>query len=179
MSVATEFPPVVYVPPAARRPGERTATVLAFRARVESGAEAGPARAASLPAASLRAAAEAVPQLYPVLPAPARRSTAGRTDPATRAVAVRLTRRGYAVAGLLVVALTVGLVWLAHASAISAAPPAVKPPAVVTVNAGDTLWSIASRVAPQRDPRAVVAELQRVNHLSDPLLRPGQQLRTR
>ena len=174
MSVAAEFPPVVSIPPAARRPGERTATVLAFRARVEPGPEAGRPRAASL-----REAAGSVPQLYPVLPARAQPSATERTNLAARTAPVRLTRRGYAVVGLLVVALTVGLVWLAHASAISAAPPAVKPPAVVTVNAGDTLWSIASRVAPRRDPRAVVAELKRVNHLSDPVLQPGQQLRTR
>jgi LysM repeat protein len=49
----------------------------------------------------------------------------------------------------------------------------------VTVSEGDTLWSIASHIAPQRDPRTVVATLERINHLTDPLLQPGQVLRTR
>ena len=47
------------------------------------------------------------------------------------------------------------------------------------VSAGDTLWSIASRVAPERDPRAEVATLQKLNHLASANLMPGQQLRTR
>ena len=34
-----------------------------------------------------------------------------------------------------------------------------------TVQAGDTLWSIARRVAPGRDPRAVVDQLIADNHL--------------
>jgi len=46
------------------------------------------------------------------------------------------------------------------------------------VNDGDTLWSIASQIAPQRDPRAVVATLERVNHLTGSILLPGQRLRT-
>ena len=47
------------------------------------------------------------------------------------------------------------------------------------VGAGDSLWSIAARIAPQRDPRAEVADLQRVNHLASTDLTPGQILRTR
>ena len=176
MSVAAEFPPVVYVPvpmpSPARRPGVRTAKVLAFRPPAESGSVA-----VATPPASLREAANGVPRFYPVRPAPARPRPLERTSAGV--MPVRLTRRGYVVAGVLALALIVGLVWLAHASAGTAAPPAANPPAVVTVDPGDTLWSIASRVAPQRDPRAVVAELERVNHLSSPILQPGQRLRTR
>jgi hypothetical protein len=40
------------------------------------------------------------------------------------------------------------------------------------------LWSIATQVAPSRDPRAEVAELQRVNHLDGVELAAGQLLRT-
>jgi Tfp pilus assembly protein FimV len=89
---------------------------------------------------------------------------------------VRLTRRGVAVLTLAVLALGIGLVWLAKASAPQAATPPAGPQ-VVTVQAGDTLWSIASRVAPQRDPRAEVAALQRRNHLAGVDLVPGQVLR--
>jgi LysM repeat protein len=49
----------------------------------------------------------------------------------------------------------------------------------VTVRPGDTLWGIASRVAPQRDPRAEIALLQRLNGLHDVALVPGQVLRLR
>ena len=52
-------------------------------------------------------------------------------------------------------------------------------PANVTVHRGDTLWDIASRVAPDRDPRAEVAVLQRLNHLDGTALQPGLTLRTR
>jgi nucleoid-associated protein YgaU len=44
------------------------------------------------------------------------------------------------------------------------------------VRPGDTLWSIASWVAPRRDPRQVVAELQRLNGRSTRWLTPGQVL---
>ena len=44
-----------------------------------------------------------------------------------------------------------------------------------TVAPGDTLWSIASRVAPGHDPRPVIDQLQAANHLHGPL-RPGQTL---
>jgi LysM repeat protein len=46
------------------------------------------------------------------------------------------------------------------------------------VQSGDTLWSIASRVAPGRDPRDEVARLQRLNHLDGVDLAAGQVLRT-
>jgi Tfp pilus assembly protein FimV len=52
-------------------------------------------------------------------------------------------------------------------------------PAVVVVQSGDSLWSIAQRLAPGSDPRSVVARLERLNKLADGAqLVPGQQLRT-
>ena len=89
---------------------------------------------------------------------------------------LRLTRRGVVVLTAAVAALGGLLVWLAAASAParSAAPPA---PRAVTVHVGDTLWSIATRIAPDRDPLAEVAALQRRNHLGGAALTPGQVLR--
>jgi Tfp pilus assembly protein FimV len=89
---------------------------------------------------------------------------------------VRLTRRGIVVLTVAVLALGAALIWLAKLSApqAAAAPPA---PHSVTVRPGDTLWSIASRVAPDRDPRAEVAALQQRNHLAGVQLLPGQVLR--
>jgi hypothetical protein len=37
----------------------------------------------------------------------------------------------------------------------------VRPTAVYVVRPGDTLWDIALRLAPERDPRVVVAALER------------------
>ncbi|HEY7046005.1 MAG TPA: LysM peptidoglycan-binding domain-containing protein [Jatrophihabitantaceae bacterium] len=165
MSAATEFPPEVYIPVQAR---PRTATVLPFRPRRPDpvpGAE-------RLADSSLRQAAEQTVRTYPVRPA----APVGET--VRTAAPLRLTRRGYVVLGLVAAALTAGLLGLAHASAPT--PHATgSAAAAVTVQDGDTLWSIASRIAPQRDPRTVVADLQRINHLSGPDLRPGQVLRIR
>jgi LysM repeat protein len=90
--------------------------------------------------------------------------------------AVRLTRRGVVVLTVAVLVLGAVLIWLAKLSAPQQA--AVLPaPHAVTVQPGDTLWSIASRVAPDRDPRAEVAALQRRNNLTGVQLLPGQVLR--
>nr|WP_179722155.1 LysM peptidoglycan-binding domain-containing protein [Petropleomorpha daqingensis] len=46
----------------------------------------------------------------------------------------------------------------------------------VTVEPGDTLWSVASSVAGDRDVREVVDEIQRLNHLAGADLQVGQTL---
>ena len=45
----------------------------------------------------------------------------------------------------------------------------------VVVQPGETVWSIASRLAPG-DPRAEVDAILRINHMTTPLIRPGQSL---
>jgi LysM repeat protein len=50
-------------------------------------------------------------------------------------------------------------------------------PVTVTVQTGETLWQLASRVAPKVDPRLVVAEIERLNALAGPTVYAGQQLR--
>lgn len=87
----------------------------------------------------------------------------------------RLTRRGVVVLTAAVLALGAGLIWLARASAPSPAAASTAPH-VVTVAPGDTLWSIATRVAPDTDPRAEVAALQQRNGLTGVNLVPGQVL---
>jgi LysM domain len=44
------------------------------------------------------------------------------------------------------------------------------------VEPGDTLWSIASMIAPGHDPRSVVLEIERVNDAAAEGLVPGQTL---
>ena len=99
-----------------------------------------------------------------------------RLHPPTDPAPLRLTRRGVVVLALAVAALALGLLALAAASSPSA-PAAGPKPATVTVAAGETLWSIATRVAPDRDPRAEVVALERANHLDGPAIVPGQVLR--
>jgi hypothetical protein len=92
---------------------------------------------------------------------------------------LRLTTRGRVA--LLVAAAVVGLAVVVSAwfGAGSATPPARSAaPAQVVVHDGDTLWSIAGRIAPNRDPRAIVDQLLRINQLDTPALVPGQVLRT-
>jgi hypothetical protein len=45
---------------------------------------------------------------------------------------------------------------------------------VYVVQPGDTLWSIAERIAPGDDPRPIVAELRK--HNGDVELTPGERL---
>jgi LysM repeat protein len=47
----------------------------------------------------------------------------------------------------------------------------------VTVGPGDTLWSIATAQAPDRDPRAVISEIEQLNGLDDDVLHLGVVLR--
>ncbi|QIZ39691.1 LysM peptidoglycan-binding domain-containing protein [Saccharopolyspora sp. ASAGF58] len=49
--------------------------------------------------------------------------------------------------------------------------------AVVEVHGGDTLWGIADRVAPGRDPRAVVAKIVELNELDATAVEAGRLLR--
>ncbi len=44
------------------------------------------------------------------------------------------------------------------------------------VRPGDTLWSIAKRLAPGRDPREIVDALEAVNHVDPGHLVPGSTL---
>lgn len=99
------------------------------------------------------------------------RSTARRA--ATRPV--RLTRRGRLLITV-ALAMLAGVGWVAtHAGTAQAEAPMRH----IEVHAGDTLWSIAQRVAPGEDPRAVIYDLRALNHLSSAQLQPGQILLAR
>jgi nucleoid-associated protein YgaU len=113
-----------------------------------------------------------LPALAPA-PAPARPVAPPR---------LRLTRRGRLVltalgALLLAAIITFAAPALAHVRSTPAVPTSA--PAVVVVQPGDTLWSIARRVAPDRDTRQVVAALRRINALPTADVQPGQRLTIR
>ncbi len=92
-----------------------------------------------------------------------------------RPVPLRLTRRGRVVVLTLFVLLasTVGALL---ATASRASNPAVGPEPSVVVQPHDTLWSIASRTSPGRSPRAVIAEIRRLNGITDYTVHPGERL---
>lgn len=46
----------------------------------------------------------------------------------------------------------------------------------ITVMQGDTMWSIASRYAPEQDAWTFISDVKALNNLSDSLLSPGQRL---
>lgn len=170
MSVATEFAPDVFIPPQAR-PGFRPA-------RRRAGGAVVPLRPADLPFTRAAAAPASTQFEKPTLYRSARADLAIRPQRAAEPVRLRLTHRGVAVLVLATAVLGAALFLLAWRSAPER-PVAASVPAVVSVQAGDTLWSIAQRVAPNRDPRDEVSDLQSLNNITDGGLRPGQELRTR
>jgi hypothetical protein len=121
-------------------------------------------------------------QMSSLAVAPATRSTrtgVGRPDRAPERVAragrsrtgLRLTRRGRLVVFLMFLAgaLAVGVFALsgsATGSGERGEPVAVT---MVQVESGDTLWSIATRVAPGEDPRDLIDEIEDLNSLNGSL----------
>ncbi|HEY5336188.1 MAG TPA: LysM peptidoglycan-binding domain-containing protein, partial [Mycobacteriales bacterium] len=69
---------------------------------------------------------------------------------------------------LLIAGFTLGRVSSSHAAPAGNATAVVQP--------GDTLWSIAARVAPGRDTRVVISQIRAVNHLSSASVQVGQRL---
>jgi LysM repeat protein len=90
---------------------------------------------------------------------------------------LRLTRRGRIVLGAVIAVpvLAVSLL-LATPGALAGDEKLENDFEYITVLSGDTLWGIASLVAPDADPRDVIAEIMTLNQLNTAALTPGQQL---
>lgn len=90
---------------------------------------------------------------------------------------LRLTRRGRAViAALVSLPLVIALVSMAlngGGATATSSGPAVE---TVTIEAGESLWSVAAAIAPEASTADVVADLIAVNELSSAELMPGQVL---
>lgn len=87
----------------------------------------------------------------------------------------RLTRRGRLTVVALLIAAVSGLGSLVgHAATASAGAHVAA--RHVTVRSGETLWQLALRVAPDADPRVVVAQLEAVNHMTTDDVAAGQRL---
>ena len=92
---------------------------------------------------------------------------------------VRVTARGRAALLLVMVVLLLAAFAVgrsASSQATSESPAAAPAAEQITVQPGDTLWSLAERIAPARDPREVVSQIRRLNGLPTAALQAGQQL---
>jgi hypothetical protein len=89
---------------------------------------------------------------------------------------LRLTARGRLVLVVLpsILAATCSLVAVAGPLVPAEAAPAAT--RSVVLGSGESLWSLAERIAPQADPREVVAEIERVNGLRDAAVDAGARL---
>jgi Tfp pilus assembly protein FimV len=76
---------------------------------------------------------------------------------------------------LAIVLVVAGFLLIAPGLARGDGPDRPEPRVTYVVEPGDTLWSIAQRVAPGRDPRPVVDAMIEANDLRDGL-RAGQEL---
>ena len=94
----------------------------------------------------------------------------------TSAGHTRLTRRGRVLLLTALVAVLFGAFSLGRSVSEAAAPSASPAQHVVTVEQGDSLWTLARRAAPDHDPRDVVAKIRDLNDLAASELKPGQQL---
>ena len=111
-----------------------------------------------------------------------RSSTPVHETPAKQAP-LKLTRRGrivfIGVPLVLLAALILSLSGFFNApakAAESAADLALTPAVSVTVQPGESLWAIAESVAPEQDPRDVVAAIVQLNNLDAARVVPGQAL---
>jgi LysM repeat protein len=89
---------------------------------------------------------------------------------------LRLTRRGRVVVTALVGLLLCVALSVAKVTSSASTTPAPARHSYV-VRPGDTLWGIASRLAPGSDPRVMVADLQGMNGLATTEVVPGQTIR--
>lgn len=98
--------------------------------------------------------------------------------PQRRASPVRLTRRGRLVMTLvlLVAFLAGGVVAAGDLASAGTEPGAAATATRITVQPGDTLWSIAEQEAPGTDPRDTVEDILRLNHLDSVAVEAGSVL---
>ncbi|NUP73590.1 MAG: LysM peptidoglycan-binding domain-containing protein [Sinomonas sp.] len=94
---------------------------------------------------------------------------------------LRLTRRGRFVLialpiFLATVLLLAGLAALISPARAGDAAPVGTHTVQVTVQQGQSLWTVAAEYAPDRDPRAVIGEIIELNSLDSARVLPGQQL---
>jgi nucleoid-associated protein YgaU len=160
---------------AVRRAETRPATVVSSRPARSSGGITVRRAAGGGATLQRRLRCDRRPRPAAARRAPRRGAARTRTVSSPRP-GLHLTRRGRFVALLLLFAvLTVTFsVGRVTSTALGAAGDGAPD---VVVQRGDTLWSIAERIKPDADPRAVATDLMAVNGLGSPSLEVGQHLR--
>lgn len=103
--------------------------------------------------------------------------SSGRTSSRVTPAQVRLRRT---VAFLILATAALVAVFVLGRTSVHAAPPVAgetTPTSVVyTVAPGDSLWSIATHVAPKTDPRSTIHLIREINGLSSGAVQVGQKL---
>jgi len=92
---------------------------------------------------------------------------------------LRITRRGRGVVAALVavpLVLVGGALVLNGGGAVASDSVGSSEFSHVTVDGGETLWQVASEIAPSADPRDVVADLVSLNNLPSAEVAAGQSL---
>ncbi|MFF1878766.1 LysM peptidoglycan-binding domain-containing protein [Leifsonia sp. NPDC058230] len=95
------------------------------------------------------------------------------------ATRLRLTRRGRVVlTSLAAIPLVVGALFFAlnGGGAVATGDQVNVQFHYVTVESGQSLWSIAETVAPSADPRDVIADIVSLNQLESAVVSPGQRI---
>ncbi|HUR73196.1 MAG TPA: LysM peptidoglycan-binding domain-containing protein [Sporichthya sp.] len=98
--------------------------------------------------------------------------------PAPTAAPLRLTRRGrLAVVALFLATLFAGgVLFGSTATRATGEPGAPQDYQYLVVQPGQTLWGIAKEIAPQKDPRATIEAIRRLNALPDTGVEAGQRI---
>ena len=107
---------------------------------------------------------------------PVRRSPAPASSASPASGPVRLTRRGRLLLLLVLAVLLLVAFSLGRTSASAGSSRRVGPPPTTVVQPGETLWTIARRVAPAADPRSTVQRLSDLNDLGSSPIVAGQRL---
>jgi ABC-type Co2+ transport system permease subunit len=92
---------------------------------------------------------------------------------------LRLTSRGRMVFGILAAIPMIAIAILVGPNVLGAqatSEPGTGDFTYVSIAPGESLWQLAAEVAPQADPREVVADILKLNNLSSGDVQPGQEL---
>lgn len=115
-------------------------------------------------------------RLAPVIPL----SAVGPSAHATATVRLRLTHRGRVVFGVLGALLALAAIGaallLGSPQAVATAEESSAEFGYVIVQPGASLWSVATELDPQADPRDIVAELVRLNQMGGSGVQAGQPI---
>ena len=107
---------------------------------------------------------------------PSRRRAAAVAVPPRTSAPLQLTARGRAVLLLLLVVIALVTSLASGAVSLAGTSTTAVPVRYVTVEAGQTLWTIAAEVAPRVDRRETIAQIRELNALASSAVQAGQQI---